>query len=173
MTLRAIALIFALAAGAAAQSIALTSPMDYQVFQRQTLMSGKFFVSGQCGVACDGVEARVSGGKWTAIPLDAASHQFRGDIPAAAGGFFPVEVRLLRSGAPVAQTVVPRVGIGEVFVIAGQSNATNYGEDPQHPKSGMVVTFSGKEWRLADDPQPGVQDSSSKGSFIPAFGDAL
>jgi hypothetical protein len=73
----------------------------------------------------------------------------------------------------VAQTVVPRVGIGEVFVIAGQSNATNYGEEPQHPKSGMVVTFSGKEWRPADDPQPGVQDNSSKGSFIPAFGDEL
>jgi hypothetical protein len=27
--------------------------------------------------------------------------------------------------------------------------------------------------RIADDPQPGVQDTSSRGSFIPAFGDAL
>jgi hypothetical protein len=37
----------------------------------------------------------------------------------------------------------------------------------------MVTTFSGTEWSLANDPQPGVQDNSKKGSFIPAFGDAL
>lgn len=37
----------------------------------------------------------------------------------------------------------------------------------------MVVAFDGTAWRLANDPQPGVQDDSTKGSFIPAFGDAL
>ena len=37
----------------------------------------------------------------------------------------------------------------------------------------MVTTFSGDAWRLANDPQPGVQDNSTKGSFIPSFGDAL
>jgi hypothetical protein len=37
----------------------------------------------------------------------------------------------------------------------------------------MVSAFDGRSWRIADDPQPGVQDNSHKGSFIPAFGDAL
>jgi hypothetical protein len=37
----------------------------------------------------------------------------------------------------------------------------------------MVSTFDGTAWRPADDPQPGVQDSSRLGSFIPSFGDAL
>jgi hypothetical protein len=37
----------------------------------------------------------------------------------------------------------------------------------------MVTAFDGHTWRIADDPQPGVQDNSSKGSFIPPFGDAL
>src|SRR5260370_16911196 len=37
----------------------------------------------------------------------------------------------------------------------------------------MVVSFRGDAWRIAKDPQPGVQDHSTKGSFIPAFGDAL
>jgi hypothetical protein len=37
----------------------------------------------------------------------------------------------------------------------------------------MVVSFDGQRWAIADDPQPGVQDNSSKGSFIPSFGDAL
>ena len=37
----------------------------------------------------------------------------------------------------------------------------------------MVAAFSGTSWQLASDPQPGVQDNSTQGSFIPAFGDAM
>jgi hypothetical protein len=37
----------------------------------------------------------------------------------------------------------------------------------------MVTTFNGDSWRIANDPQPGTQDNSKKGSFIPSFGDAL
>jgi hypothetical protein len=37
----------------------------------------------------------------------------------------------------------------------------------------MVSAWSRDGWRLANDPQPGVQDSSQNGSFIPPFGDAL
>jgi hypothetical protein len=89
------------------------------------------------------------------------------------GGFFPVALRLVRSSVVVAESTVPHVGVGELFVIAGQSNATNYGELRQLSASRMVVSFGGEGWQIADDPQPGVQDNSSKGSFIPAFGDAM
>jgi len=68
---------------------------------------------------------------------------------------------------------VSHVGVGEVFIIAGQSNSTNYGESRRQTRTRMISTFDGTSWRIADDPQPGVQDSSTKGSFIPAFGDAL
>ncbi len=37
----------------------------------------------------------------------------------------------------------------------------------------VVATFSGTEWSLANDPQPGVQDNNRKGSFIPSFCDPL
>jgi len=37
----------------------------------------------------------------------------------------------------------------------------------------MVSTFSGSEWRIADDPQPGTHDHSMRGSFWPSFGDAM
>jgi hypothetical protein len=68
---------------------------------------------------------------------------------------------------------VEHVGVGEVFVVAGQSNSTNCGEEKLKPASGMVSTFSGQSWRLANDPQPGVHDGSGGGSPWPAFGDAL
>ncbi|HEX4230555.1 MAG TPA: sialate O-acetylesterase [Bryobacteraceae bacterium] len=157
--------------------IALESPLDYQVFQRDEKQSGNIIVSGRTGLACDAVEARViipqAKNTWAPVTLDSFARTFQDQIPAAAGGFYQVEVRLLQARKPVAHAIVPHVGIGEVFVIAGQSNATNYGEVRQQTQTGMVVSFSGSSWAIANDPQPGVQDNSHKGSFIPAFGDAL
>ncbi len=65
------------------------------------------------------------------------------------------------------------LGLGEVFVISGQSNATNYGEVRQQTQTGMVTSFNGTSWAIANDPQQGAQDNSNQGSFIPSFGDAL
>ena len=73
----------------------------------------------------------------------------------------------------VAETAVDHVGVGEVFVIAGQSNSANSGEQPQRTTSHLVSSFGGDDWRPADDPQPGVNDGSNGGSPWPAFGDAL
>jgi len=84
-----------------------------------------------------------------------------------------VEVQALRGPGVVAHATVGHVGVGEVFVIAGQSNSTNCGQQKLKQKSGMVAAFGGSDWRPADDPQPGVHDKSSGGSCWPAFGDAL
>lgn len=158
-------------------AITLESPLDHQVFQRDERQSGSVVISGRAGVASDGVEVRVAGpdlsNKWVPVNFDSFGRTFQDRISAPAGGFYQVQVRLMRGGKPVAQSAVPHVGIGEVFVIAGQSNATNYGETPQRTQTGMVVSFGGSSWVIANDPQPGVQDTSHRGSFIPAFGDAL
>ena len=90
-----------------------------------------------------------------------------------AGGWYTIEVRAIQDGAVFAATEVEPFGVGEVFVGAGQSNSTNFGEVRTQPKSGMVSSFSGEEWQLADDPQPGVADKTQGGSFWPAFGDAM
>lgn len=71
----------------------------------------------------------------------------------------------------MAEARVEHVGVGEVFVVAGQSNSANHGEERQSPRTGRVASFSGNAWGLAHDPQPGA--SGSGGSFLPAFGDAL
>jgi hypothetical protein len=69
------------------------------------------------------------------------------------------------------EQAVAHVGIGEVFVIAGQSNSANYGEELQKPATGLVSAFDGEKWSVANDPQPGA--TGTKGSFIPSFGDTL
>jgi len=61
--------------------------------------------------------------------------------------------------------------VGEVFVIAGQSNSANHGEGKQHAQNPLVVAFGDGHWQPAADPEPGA--TGKGGSFMPAFGDAM
>jgi hypothetical protein len=159
----------------------LSSPLDYQVFQRQSFHAGAVVVHGQVSPQADNARVRITGrsisgplpGKWTKLSFDRSTGEFDSSVSTPAGGFYTVEVQVRKRRHILADITVPHVGIGEVFVISGQSNSTNYGEVSQTTQTGMVTTFNGDSWRVANDPQPGTQDSSKKGSFIPSFGDAL
>lgn len=181
---------FAVAASAQNNTSTLTidSPLHYQVFQRQTAQQGFIIVRGHvdstavipafdriavCIRGQSPLPANTAEAKCHRISYDKAAHTFNGKLASSAGGFYTVEVRLMQKERQVAQESVDHVAVGEVFVISGQSNSTNYGEVRQTVKSGYVTTFDGKAWRIAGDPQPGVQDRSGKGSFIPSFGDAM
>jgi hypothetical protein len=163
-----------------APPLTISSPLEYQVFQRSTRLHGAILVRGTA-LAATRVEARVKGtsiegplpGRWQRLTLDQTNKQFSGQLPVIAGGFYSVEIKATNIVGQPTLLTVRNVGVGEVFVIAGQSNSTNCGEVPQTTQTGMVTSFSGTEWSLANDPQPGVQDNSRKGSFIPSFGDAL
>ncbi len=82
-----------------------------------------------------------------------------------------VEVRGVQDDETVAETAVEHVGVGEVFIVAGQSNAANHGSVNQVTKSQLVSSFDGKHWSIANDPQRGA--SADGGSFMPAFDDAM
>jgi hypothetical protein len=159
----------------------LSSPLEYQVFQRESRLKGAIVIKGRAGLPVEKVEARVSGEsligtlkpKWRRLELDPKTGEFHSDLKTVPGGFYEVDVRVRHAAHRVEALTVPHVGVGEVFVISGQSNSTNYGEVPQVTKTGMVASFSGITWQLANDPQQGVQDNSKKGSFIPSLGDAL
>jgi hypothetical protein len=166
----AYAAVFAIAARAA--TVTLDSPRDYQVFQRSSKAAGEIAIHGSGSEPCDSVQARVDRQPWQQIPRTAPC-AFDGRITASTEGWHGVEVRVMLHGERLGGAGVQHAGVGEIFVVSGQSNATNYGEEAQQTHSGMVATFSGTDWRLANDPQPGVQDSSKLGSFIPAFGDAM
>ena len=82
---------------------------------------------------------------------------------APAGGWHRVEVRVKLMGQITASASVGHVGVGEVFVVAGQSNSANHGEEKQATQTGCVAAFDGSAWQLANDPQPGA--SGRGGSF--------
>jgi hypothetical protein len=155
---------------AANPSLTLLSPRDFQVFQRQTRTHGMVTVDGR---AEDGstVEVRVMGREWETLPIDRRTGTFHASLATPAGGWFQVDARLLAGRQVVAEAAVAHVGVGEVFVVAGQSNSCNYGAERQKPASGKVASFDGSNWAIADDPQGG--GGGKGGSFMPAFGDAM
>jgi hypothetical protein len=165
-----------------AQSPALkiSSPLDFQVFQRDTIGTGLMSFRGSTTPSSHLkvlIEGTGLGGPLPhhrhKLKLDKHTGIFETVLCIPAGRFYKVTFVSSRRGVPKQEITVPHVGIGEVFVIAGQSNSTNHGEVRQTVKSGLVSTFDGESWRIADDPQPGTQDNSKKGSFAPAFGDAM
>lgn len=165
-------------------SLNLISPLDYQVFQRQTPASGKIVVEIVLDTTARGtltnlekLEARLTGGvpseppAWQPLPFDNRVRHFRAELAAPAGGWYRLDVRLTGGGTNVAEATVEHVGVGDIFVIAGQSNAANHGEEKQQAKNPLVVEFGNGRWQPAADPEPGA--SGKKGSFLPAFGDAM
>jgi peptidoglycan/xylan/chitin deacetylase (PgdA/CDA1 family) len=156
---------------AAEPALTLDSPTDYQVVQRRTAETGMVRISGAAPVTTGGLEARwtLAGSGttgWTALPARFEGTRFLAEAEVPAGGWHRLEVRQGETAASVAH-----VGVGEIFVVAGQSNSANHGEERQKPETGLVSTWDGAAWRLADDPQPGA--SGPGGSFLPPFGDAM
>lgn len=164
-------------------------PRELEVFQRTRPEAGPVRLAGRVLVAAEKVRYRATGKDRTGRPLDGAWREvavgsdgaYSDTVSLPAGGWYALELEATKGGLTVASQRVARFGVGEVFVGAGQSNSTSCGglgsKDPLdgriQPSSGMVATFDGRAWRIADDPQPGAHDNHTGGSFWPAFGDAM
>jgi len=163
--------------------IELASPLDYSIVQRATRDGGNIIIAGTIiaddGGTADALEVSITGkslsgylaDSWQPLPYRPGDSTFHTELPLAAGGWYRLRVRALRRGVPLAAASVEHVGLGEIFVIAGQSNSANYGEERQTPKTGLVAAFNGHSWQPANDPQPGA--GGDRGSFMPPFGDAM
>ncbi len=152
----------------------ISEPGDYQIFQRSDRAHGTIHIDATCRDATGTEFAyRVidtqGKGDWSK-PVT-ATESIRSSILAPAGGWYRVEARLTKGDQTVAEKSVEHVGVGEIFLVAGQSNSANYGEEKQSVKSGQVASFDGATWRLAHDPQRGA--GGNGGSFMPPLGDTL
>ncbi|MEM6820828.1 MAG: sialate O-acetylesterase [Verrucomicrobiota bacterium] len=165
--------------------ITINSPANFQVFQRQSLESGMFAIKASLSESPDSIEYRIVGqsingelpAKWKSLEFDPNSQTIHSNITVEAGGWYRLELQA-KMGEEISDIAsVKKFGMGEVFIGAGQSNSTSCGEFRTSPVSGMVANFTGKTWRLAEDPQLGSADQKKKGcdggSYYPAFGDAL
>jgi Carbohydrate esterase, sialic acid-specific acetylesterase len=118
-----------------AASISISSPVAWQVVQRGSDGTADIIVTGRLAGQRGGVEARWHGGPWTLGKR--RNGAFRVVLRAQPAGQGTLVVRSVIRPGLVARH--PLVGVGDVYVIAGQSNA------------------SGRAGRWYDDHVPGLR----------------
>lgn len=167
------------------QTLALSSPLERQVFQRGADGLGQVAIAGSLPTGVEAVEARAvlaegaPRGKtvdWSIVTKikTAPSHEegrFSGRLPLSSGGWYRLEVRARKGEQTLGQATVEKVGVGDVYVTAGQSNSANFGQVRQAAKDDRVVYFDGKAYVPARDPIPG--GFGGGGTPWPLLGDLL
>lgn len=155
-------------------ALRVVRPVEWAVVQRHSRVEGVVPVEVCASLSAAGaIEGRVAlaaDAPWQLLARDGET--FTGLIAAPAGGWHRLEVRAVVEAVVVGEATVERVGVGEVFVVAGQSNSANHGEERLVPATIRVASLDPLgAWRVAVDPQPGA--SGDGGSFLPALGDRL
>lgn len=124
-------------------------------------------------------EEKHVNGVWKRLPTTSATgegNSVTSSILVPAGGWYRLEIRLGAEGKTKQAGVVERFGVGEVFLVAGQSYATNTNDEKQTVTEAAqrVVAFNTADqtWNVANDPQP-APDGSDGGSIWPPLGDSL
>jgi len=111
--------------------ITINFPYKRIVLQQDNAGNASVFIKGQCPATLDRVEARLvarTNGQgtttdWQLIEQTPISGTYSGSLTGS-GGWYDLEVRGVQDGIPAeTATVLERVGIGEVFLIVGHSNA--------------------------------------------------
>lgn len=112
-------------------AVTVTKPKTYQVFQRDADDTGDIVIVGtyNVGVESGQAQARWRGGAWTTIDISPGGGNFDGVLPNQPIGQGLLEVRM--SGTPGTVASVAMVGVGDIFVVAGQSNASGRASSPQ------------------------------------------
>ena len=126
--------------------VTITYPSNRVVFQRDNSNQASVTIAGYFSGCIDRVEARFiprlaeqgtaspANGGWVTIQNNPHSGNFYGSMTVT-GGWYKLEVRAILDNAEVAISSVERVGVGEVFLIAGQSNSTGGDEHPNGPSA--------------------------------------
>ncbi|GAB2607061.1 T9SS type A sorting domain-containing protein [Spirosoma areae] len=150
------------------QAIKITYPESRAIFQRENDNFSTIYLSGNIYQAVDSVQARVQAEEvgqglnteWITIQKNPQGGVFQGPLRAQ-GGWYRLEVQAFLGGKPIGTDVVRKVGIGEVFIITGQSNAQgfqNYGAVGATDDRVNCVTYDNITANsLGDPPAPTFQ----------------
>jgi hypothetical protein len=125
--------------------VQVSFPTSRAVLQRNTSNQATIRVTGNYTTAVSRIEARLvardgqgSSTDWRTIQDNPNGGAYSGDVTGQ-GGWYNLEVRGMNGDQQVGNvTSVERVGIGEVFIIAGQSNAQGVHQDAPNPRNDRV-----------------------------------
>ena len=116
--------------------ITVSHPLNSAVYQRNSANQANLVISGTYSQPlATSIQARllnttngsaIPGFDWSVIQENPSMGYFQGQLNNVPAGWYTLEIRSVRSGVTLEANVVNRVGIGDVFMIAGQSNAQGY-----------------------------------------------
>ena len=154
------------------QAIKITYPESRAIFQRENDNTSTIYLSGSLYQPTDSVQARVQveengqglNGDWVTIQRNPQGGVFQGALKAK-GGWYRLEVQNFAGGKIIGSDVIRKVGIGEVFIITGQSNAQgfqNFGATGAADDRVNCVTYNNYTANsLNDPPAPTFQQLSA------------
>ena len=138
-------------------------PADRAVFQRDKNNTATIYIAGSYKSTVDKVEAKltaINGGTsidWTTIKTNPQGGFYSGSLNAT-GGWYTLDVRISLGSTIVAATQIAHVGIGEVFIIAGQSNGQGFdnfgGPGAQDDRVSTIDYTNLNETEVHDLPYP-------------------
>lgn len=155
--------------------ININKPMTRAIFQRDIFDIAMVPVEGTIiGITFTSIEARyvladdpAQYGLWQ--QMNVVSSDYDGPLDVPAGGWYTIEVRALNNVTTAAETSVLKIGIGDIFITAGQSNSTNCGDTPMTPAYDTISAWTGSAWRHAYDPQPICYGAADICSTTPGY----
>jgi hypothetical protein len=123
--------------------ITVSHPISNAVYQRNSASQANLIISGSYSQPiATAIQARllnasnatpIPGYDWSIIQENPTMGYFSGQFSNVPAGWYTLEIRSLRSGTVLEATTVNRVGIGDVFMIAGQSNGQGYFDNSNNP----------------------------------------
>ena len=148
--------------GGAVAQIKVTFPVERAIFQRDASNQATLNIGGYYTQATDRVEARlvpVLQGQgqetpWTVLQNNPTGGVYFGKL-AGRGGWYTLEVRSFLKGIILGRDAIGRVGIGEVFIIAGQSNAEgipNFGSSAPTDDRVNTIVYNNRDASSLTDP---------------------
>lgn len=178
--------------------LVLTEPKPYQVFQREGFEPTQASIHEPEGPQLGYTDivvraARPEGVKgdwqfrlellengygqsydWIPLSVEATAQQLKWLVEVPAGGWYRLRIRCVTEEKTTAEGTVEPFGVGEVFIVAGQSYAGGHNDEVLRvmDASQAISTYDwdAKTWRVAHDPPP---HNGEGGSIWPALGDML
>lgn len=149
---------------ASSETISITTPVQYKVFQRSG-STGSITITGSVTGATEDIEASFNGGAYVTIASSVAPGSFSGTLTGQAQGQGTLTVR--KKTTTTTSATVSDVGIGDVFMVGGDSisegRATN-AQSYSHATLKATAYNQAGNWINGNDP---VDTGTSNGSHWP------
>lgn len=147
-----------------ASSLSVTTPVAFEVHQRSG-STGSIQITGTVSGATEDIEASFNGGAYQTIATAVAAGSFSGTLTGQAQGQGTLTVR--KKTTTSTSATVANVGIGDVFLIGGDSISEGRGTNAQSYSHATLKAAAFRQDNAWIEGNDGIDTGTSNGSHWP------